>query len=168
MVNRVRKSEFIPQGNGDSAGFVVQGNRSPIFDFGLVSGAANRAYAVIENATPVKTLTANTTLTVADVNKTIVFNAAAAIVATLPSAAAVPGGRFKFVTRTAATSGTGHAVSPVAAESVGGGVTGLTTTVNKDIYVPTASDAVTDRLEIVSDGTNWVVTDYVGAWAKEA
>lgn len=164
MVNYIRKTIFIPRGDGQKVGVVATEQNQVVFDF----GSAGRKYAQLVPAAPVRVLTSSAALVPADVGKTIVFDSTTSIIAGLPDAKLVPGGRLRFLWKQLTTASTGHGVSPLATQSVGGGVTALTEVVNKDLYSASGTDTVNDRLELVSDGTNWKVLDFVGAFTKEA
>lgn len=73
---------------------------------------------------------------------------------------------FTFVIKTAATSGTGHGVSPASVDQVR--VPGSTPTDNKDAYFATASDAVGNGFVVESDGKDgWLLYDINGTVAQE-
>lgn len=59
---------------------------------------------------------------------------------------------FDFVIMTAATSGTGHGVSPNAVDKVF--TPGATATDDKDVYFATAGDAVGNGFRLISDGVD--------------
>lgn len=168
MINRLRRCNTgVPLGNADSIGFGVDKTSDVVVaNYNATTG---KKYLLARPAVTFKTFTASGSLTKADSGKKIVFNSATPIVLELPAAANAKGCEFEFVWRTLATSGVGHAVSPVAADSIGGGITALTQTVNKDIFSATATDALTDRLHLASDGvSNWDVLELTGTITKEA
>ena len=74
---------------------------------------------------------------------------------------------FDFIIRTAATSGTGHGVSPSANDQVF--TPGATWTDNKDVYFATAGDAVGNGFRLTSDGVDgWILTHLNGTLSQEA
>lgn len=171
MLNRIRRQLVgRVQGNGDSIGFYVNRYDDIVADFGPTVGLK---YITPRPATSTKTLTASASLTKDDNGKTIIFDSTTSIIASLPSAAECKGCKFKFAWKQLTAAATGHGVSPVAADGVGGGIhPTLTSVVNKDLYSAQGTDAVTDRLTIESTGAAgtgaWVVTEYVGTFSKEA
>ena len=173
MINRLRYvgDVNVPQGNGDNIGFgVLRAGDTIVADFGASKG---QKYVQLTPTTPTLAVDADTTLTAAQANGlTVVFDDTTAVIVTLPAASDCKGCRIKFVWKQITAAGTGHGVAPVAVDGIGGGVTALTSTVDKAVYSDDATDAVTDRLEIVSTGAAgegaWVITDYVGTFTKEA
>lgn len=171
MINRIRRSYVgVPVGNADSVGVVITPENQLVLDYGVSLG--QKAIAQTPVTAPTRALTAAATLTPADSGKVIVFDSTTSIVATLPSAASCKGCRFRFAWKQLTAASTGHSVSPAATDGIGGGITALTTVVDKDVHSPNASDAVTDRLEIVSTGVPgtgaWVIVEAVGTFTKEA
>jgi hypothetical protein len=74
---------------------------------------------------------------------------------------------FDFVIDTAATSGTGHGVSPDSNDKIYG--VGLTAADNKDVYFATASDAVGNGFRLTSDGVDgYFLSQINGTIAREA
>lgn len=172
MINRLRRMRVgTPLGNADSIGFSVNTQDQIVANYGPTLG--EKVLQQVPVASPALVLTASTTLTAADSGKVVVFNDnAASIVATLPRASACKGCKFRFAWRQLPGAGVGHSVSPNALDGVGGGVTALTSVVDKDILSVAATDALTDRIEIVSTGATgtgaWIVTEAVGVISKEA
>ncbi len=81
------------------------------------------------------------------------WNSATSFIYTLPPVQkALKGVFFDFVIQTAATSGTGHSVSPAAADKIF--APGFTATDDKDIFFATAADAVGNGFRLVSDGVD--------------
>jgi hypothetical protein len=174
MINRIRRTRVgVPVGNSDSIGLAVTTANALIANYGLGEASTSRERVIpqVPVTEPVKLITADTTLTAADSGKTIVFNDASGNIATLPNAKNCKGCRFTFYTKVLATSGV-HSVSPNALDGIGGGVSALTTVIDKDLQNDTGSDAVGDRVTIQSTGANgtgaWVITDFIGAYAKQA
>jgi hypothetical protein len=175
VINRLRRTRVgVPIGNSDSIGLAVTTSNTIVANYGKTA-AGVVTEKVIPQApvdSPVKVLTASGALDVADAGKVIVFDSTTSIVATLPSAASCKGCRYRFHWKQLTSASTGHSVSPAATDGVGGGVTALTTVINKDVHSPNASDAVTDRLEIQSTGVAgtgaWVIVEAVGTFTKEA
>jgi hypothetical protein len=74
---------------------------------------------------------------------------------------------YTFVIKTAATSGTGHGVSPNAVDQIR--VPGATPTDNKDLLFVTATDAVGNGFTIECDGKDgWFAYDLMGTFSQEA
>lgn len=96
------------------------------------------------------------------------WNSATAFNFTLPPVQkALKGVFFDFIVSTAATSGTGHGVSPNANDKVF--APGVTATDDKDIYFDTASDAVGNGFRLISDGVDgWHLVHLNGTIAQEA
>ena len=93
------------------------------------------------------------------------FIGAVDAVFTLPAVtSALKGVWFTFTTGVA-SSGTGLAISPAAADFIGGN--GLTQVVNKDLINTGATDRVGDSVTIYCDGTAWWIEALLGTWAKE-
>lgn len=163
MINRIRRSNYIPQGTGETAGLVVE-DRSDrlVLDLGAVKG---RRYL---DGNSLDTKTAAFTLTNGEAGKTIVFSGTASVIATLPKAAAAnKGAIYIFVVGSLPSSGAGHAVSPNAADTIIGAH--FTPAANKDVICSAATDRLGDLLEVQSDGvSNWYVTSVIGTWAREA
>jgi len=109
-----------------------------------------------------------TTLKASDSGKTVWWNSATAVTVTLPPVLKHQKGVFfDFIIRTAATSGTGHGVSPDANDKVW--TPGATPTDNKDVYFATAGDAVGNGFRLTSDGVDgWILTALNGTLSQEA
>lgn len=171
MINRLRiipTNIRVPEGNGDNVGFgVLAASDQIVVDFGRVKG---RKYVVTTPASPVRLVTAAVTLTPAQVSGTVTFDTTTSTLVTLPLAASCKGCRIRATWKQITAAGTGHGFNPQAVDGIGLGVhPTLTAVVNKEIYSASGTDAVTDRLELTSDGVNtWLITDYVGAFTKEA
>jgi hypothetical protein len=170
LINRIRRTYVgVPVGNADSVGVAVLPNDVVVLDFGVAKG--QKIVQTVPVTAPTKDVTADTTLTSADNGKTIIFADASGNIVTIPSAVDCKGCVFTFYTKVVATSLV-HSVSPAAADGIGGGVSALTTVINKDLQNDTGSDAVGDTITIQSTGVAgtgaWVVTAFSGAYAKEA
>lgn len=113
------------------------------------------------------TATAAYTLKNSDSGSVCEWNSATAFNFNLPPVSAANDGcRFHFVIKTAATSGTGHGVSPASVDQVR--VPGQTPTDNKDAYFATASDAVGNGFTLESDGKDgWLLFAINGTVAQE-
>lgn len=96
------------------------------------------------------------------------WNSATAFNFSLPPAQkALKGVFFDFIIQTAATSGTGHGVSPAAVDKIF--APGVTATDDKDIYFAEASDAVGNGFRLVSDGVDgWHLIFLNGTISQEA
>jgi len=112
--------------------------------------------------------TAAYTLKSSDSGTIYKWNSATSFVFQLPPVQkALKGVFFDFVVQTAATGGTGHAVSPDSADKIF--APGVTATDNKDIYFATASDAVGNGFRLVSDGVDgWHLIFLNGTLSQEA
>ncbi len=112
--------------------------------------------------------TAAYTIKESESGTTFVWNSATAFNFTLPAVKPRNKGIFfDFIIRTAATSGTGHGVSPNANDLVDGATaTGVD---DKDVYFATASDAIGNGFRLVSNGsTGWQAKHINGTLAQEA
>lgn len=112
--------------------------------------------------------TAAATLTATDSGKTVAWNSATSFNFTLPAVQKSQKGIFfHFIVNTAATSGTGHGVTPAAVDKIT--APGITATDDKDIYFATAGDAVGNGFTLVSDGVDgWFVQKINGTVSQEA
>lgn len=117
---------------------------------------------------PAMTVTADTTLTPANVNNLIEINAAATKVMTLPAASAVQGGqRFRFVQQVATSSGVGHTIHPVGTDVMRGN--GFTPSAAKGAVNTQATARIGDAITVESNGVDaWYIVSLTGAWAREA
>lgn len=162
MINRVRRSNYIPEGTGETSGFVVEDRSGRLV---LDLGPGERRYL---DGNQLEEQAAAFTVANDDAGKTFVFDAAASVIATLPKAAAAnKGAKLTFVVGVLATSGTGHAVSPNAADAiVGNGYSGA---VDKDAVCVVASDRIGDSLTVQSNGADaWIIVGITGTWTEEA
>lgn len=114
------------------------------------------------------TATAAYTLKARESGSVCKWNSATAFNFNLPPVSKAQKGVFyDFVVFTAATSGTGHGISPASVDRVF--VQGATPTDNKDAYFATASDAVGNGFRATSDGVDgWHLTAINGTVAQEA
>lgn len=96
------------------------------------------------------------------------WDSATAFLFTLPPVQKeLKGVYFDFQIDTAATSGTGHGVSPAAADKIMGA--GLTPADDKDVYFATAGDAVGNGFRLVSDGVDgWHLIFLNGTLTRES
>lgn len=94
----------------------------------------------------------------------LIKSSAADVVVTLPLAATHKGAVVTVVNGVLST-GTGLSLSPNAADNIYGN--GLTAVDDKDLINTGATDVVGDSATVVSDGTNWLITNVTGTWAKE-
>lgn len=172
MLNRIRKTNSIPQGSGETAGFVVKtSNNRPVFDLGssadasATSGVAEKRY--IPGNTYVSK-TANFSVTAKDAGKTFGANSAAQQIASLPASNADSiGMEVTFVLEALPTAGVGFSVSPTATNQIiGNGFVGAN---DKDAIFSAASDRIGDALTLVADGNGkWIIKSVVGTVAREA
>lgn len=168
MVNRIRKTDFVPAGNGQSVGNVVNSKNEVIVDFG---NGVQRALVQQQPLASrfISVTSGNVTLTPAQSGSTVVFDSTTSRLANLPAAASCPSCVFKFAWKQLTSASTGHGLNPVAADYVGGGITGLTVVVNKDLYSAQGTDTINDRLTVESNGVNgWIVTEAFGTFSKES
>jgi len=139
-----------------TAAGVAQASKAAVLD-------ANKTIVGVRR--PVATVTADATLTEADSGKVIILNAAASKTISLPATAA--GLTFTFVHQVATTSGTGHAISPVAADLIRGN--GLTPADDKDLICTQGTSRIGDSVTLVGDGVDgWYITAITGTWARQA
>ena len=112
--------------------------------------------------------TAAYTLKSSDSGTIFKWNSTTAFNFTLPPVQkALKGVFFDFIIQTAATSGTGHGVSPAAVDKIF--APGVTATDDKDIYFATAGDAVGNGFRLVSDGVDgWHLIFQNGTISQEA
>jgi hypothetical protein len=112
--------------------------------------------------------TAAYTLKSSDSGTIYKWNSTTAFNFTLPPVqTALKGVFFDFIIQTAATSGTGHGVSPAAVDKIF--APGVTATDDKDIYFATAGDAVGNGFRLVSDGVDgWHLIFQNGTISQEA
>ena len=97
--------------------------------------------------------TAAYTIKSSESGTTFVWNSATAFNFSLPPVRSWnKGDWFDFVIRTAATSGTGHGISPSALDKIAGAT--ATAVDDKDVYFATASDAIGNGFRAVSDGVD--------------
>jgi hypothetical protein len=108
------------------------------------------------------------TATLEDAGKIFTAGAVASVVVTLPDADADSMGALYTLAATGlASSGTGHAFSPQAADQIIGN--GFTAEADKDAVLIVASDRVGDLLTVVSLGNgSWLIEQVVGTWTREA
>jgi len=125
--------------------------------------------AVVAGFTPVVKKTAAYTVKNSDAGSLFKWNSATAFVFSLPPVKKTAAGvYFDFSIETAATSGTGHGVSPDSNDKVFG-VAGATPTDNKDVYFATAGDAIGNGFRLISDGVDgWHVVALDGTLSQEA
>jgi hypothetical protein len=124
-----------------------------------------RVFGKLGTAATIKTITAATTLTDSDSGKVIILNAAAGKVVTLPSVA-VAGFNVKIIVG-AAFATTNFTVVALTNKIQGGVIVNSTYVPAVDentISFVASAETVGDFAELVSDGTNWLLTG-VGALA---
>ena len=123
--------------------------------------------ATTDAVTPVVKKTAAYTVKPSDSGTLFKWNSATAFNFNLPPVSkATAGIYFDFSIETAATSGTGHGVSPASADKIFGAGT---PTDNKDVYFATAGDAVGNGFRLISDGVDgWHLTAIFGTLTQEA
>jgi hypothetical protein len=111
--------------------------------------------------------TAAATLTPSDSGKTFAWNSATAFNFTLPPVQKSQKGIFyHFIIQTAATSGTGHSVTPNSVDKIV--APGITAADAKYVYFATAQDAAGNGFTLVSDGVDgWFVQAINGTLTRE-
>ena len=120
----------------------------------MANAKALKRPAVTAGVTPVVKKTAAYTIKNSDSGTFFKWNSATAFNFTLPPVKKTAAGIFfDFAIETAATSGTGHGVSPASVDKIFG-VAGATPTDDKDVYFKTADDALGDGFRLVSDGVD--------------
>lgn len=156
-------------GSGTQTGILQDSNVCRIRGVEVIDNGTGLTRGLVGNSEPVKTLTANATLSALDSGATFLIGAAD-LTLTLPSSPSVgPGVRFTFIMTSAGLStGSGLAISPqsadyIAMSRVSAGVD------NKDLQLSGANDAAGDCVTIVSDGSNgWYAVGPIGKWAIES
>ena len=100
--------------------------------------------------------------------QTFVWNSTTAFNFNLPPVAkSSKGVFFNFIIRTAATSGTGHGISPSTLDKIYGAT--ASAVANKDVYFATAADAISNGFVAISDGdTGWQLVNVSGTLSQEA
>lgn len=154
----------------DESGTAFSGSEAAFTD-GVTAGQAIASKAVVlgtdiaAQGVHEKVVLAQATGSVAATQSGTTFVCAVDAVITLPAVSSSNKGcRFIFVCG-AVSSGTGLSISPNAADNIYG--QGLTANDDKDLINSGATDRLGDLAEIVSDGTNWLITRLVGTWAKQ-
>lgn len=101
-------------------------------------------------------------LSVADHGATVVCTNAASCIVSLP--ATQKGLTYTLVVGSLPT-GSGHALSPVAADKIIGN--GFTAADDKDALCPVATDRLGDTITVVGDGVDgWYITSVIGTWTN--
>lgn len=112
----------------------------------------------------VEKVTASKSIGYSDHGKTFFADSTTSVVLTLP--ATKKGVTYTFVVEQL-TAGTGHALSPNAADQIIGN--GFTPAVDKDAICSGATDRLGDSITVVGDGElGWYITSVTGTWAREA
>lgn len=165
MENRIRRTNLVPKGNGQSAGVVVKYDGLNKGRLAINRDGTNDEYIP---AGRVRILTAAATLTPADDGSLVIFPAGAGIAVTLPPTA--PGLTFTFAIGGLSTSGV-HAISPAAVDKIF--APGVTAADNKDLTSSATADTIGDFVTLRGDGVDgWYVTA-IGEgtpdnWVREA
>lgn len=98
---------------------------------------------------------------------TLVLVTVADKIVNLPASDQTSKGQVVKVVVMAASGGTGAQINPATGDTIKG--SGITASANKNLINTGATDAVGDTAELVADGAgNWVVTNLIGTWAREA
>jgi hypothetical protein len=127
----------------------------------LERGASGTSYQIV---------TANTTLTVANIGGIVSANTASTITITLPPVATLtPGDRLRITQQQAPAAGAGLTVAINGADT--GTVTmygnGFTAAAGKGAVNTQATARAGDAIEVVFDGTNWGIVSVLGTWARQ-
>lgn len=118
-------------------------------------------------STQIETLTATNTLTAGDSGKTLFLNSATEFVTTLPSPEA--GLRFNFYVTAAPSSASYTIVTAGSANIIVGHVVSSEDAAGSGDFEASGGDTITlvdakavkgDRVELISDGTNWYATAF--------
>lgn len=163
MINRLRRSNTVPEGSGETTGFVVE-DRYGVLTYNL-GGSDNDLRRRVEGNQFVSK-TANFSVTAKDHGKTFAFDDdAGSLVASLPDTTDVfPGFKVRFVVAKLAGAGDGHAISPVASDQIIGN--GFTPADDTDVECSAGTDRLGDLIELEADGVlGWYVTRVIGTWA---
>lgn len=134
----------------------------------MANAKALKRPSVVPGFTPVIKKTAAFTLRNSDAGTLFKWNSATSFNFTLPPVSKIRAGVFfDFSIETAATSGTGHGVSPASVDKIFG-IPDATATDDKDAYFATASDKIGYGFRLVSDGVDgWHLVNAVGTVAQE-
>ena len=155
----------------DESGTAFSGTEAAMIE-GVTAGVAQASKAVVlDSALPatgqcLPVVTGQATATVTAARSGTIFICAVDAVMTLPAAAAGLEGVYYTFVCGSLSGGTGLSISPNAADNIYGN--GLTAVDNKDLINTGATDVVGDSATVVCDGTNWLITNVTGIWAKEA
>lgn len=160
-VDRLVRTNLIPNNGPGGAPIVYEKDTKRI---AYKDGDQEKRYVQGET---VEALTEAYTATLEDAGKIFTAGAVASVVVTLPSADADSiGARYTLALTGLASSGTGHAFSPQAADQIIGN--GFTAAVDKDAICVVASDRVGDKLTVVSLGNgSWLIESVIGTWTRE-
>jgi hypothetical protein len=113
---------------------------------------------------PVEIVTGADALTAEESGKVMMINSTTTRIISLPATAA--GLVYTIVVKVAATSGTGHSISPVAADKII--ESSITPADDKDLINTQATGAAGDSITLVGDGVDgWLVVAKTGTWARE-
>lgn len=148
----------VPQGTGDSAGFVALKDGDQIAaNFGPVRGTK---YVATVPATPVLAVdVTGATLTASDSGKVIALDDTDTVNVNLPKASECKGCSYTFFQKQSDAVGLGHTITPYAGDFVGGGITALTVDADDILLNCIDGDAVGNRWTVTSNGTTgWTVT----------
>lgn len=125
------------------------------------------AQAISRTRSQVKTLSANTTLSPADLPGLVKVTGTATVVITLPLAALCKGASITLVGVAATAAGAGLTLDVNAADTMNGN--GFTAAAGKGAVNSQATSRAGDTITAVSDGgTAWYITAVTGTWAREA
>lgn len=146
VINRLRKAEQLPDGNGETAGFMVDRNSDRVV--ANLDGPAGDGTRFVRLDQVVNRAAAYTVKS-REVGKTFGFNATTGFTITLPAASAVPAGEFEFLIVQTAGSGN-HAIDILATDTiVGAGASG-----GAGEQLDLTGFAAGDAIKLKSDGVS--------------
>lgn len=166
MENRIRRTDLLPSGNGQSMGIAVKSSGASKGRVAINRDGTNVEYLAVNGRH--RALTAATTLTAADDGAFLTFGAGAGFAVTLPPTAA--GLTYTFAIAGLSTSGV-HAISPNANDKIFG--PGITAADDKDLTSLAAADTIGDFVTLKGDGVDGWFVVAIGEgtpdnWAREA
>jgi hypothetical protein len=129
------------------------------------SGLSVTGFTATGEVLPIEITTGADSLTAAESGKVMMIDSTTTRIISLPATAA--GLTYTITVKTAATSGNGHQISPVAADKIID--TAITPADDKDLINTQATGKAGDSVTLVGDGVDgWLVVAKTGTWAREA
>lgn len=149
---------------GDGLGSTADGTVQLLAGGVAAATATASGIQLAAQTTPVEIITGADTLDAADSGKVIAINSTTSRIITLPATAA--GLTYTVFVATAATSGAGHSVAPVAADKIM--ESSVTVADDKSLINTQATGKSGDSLTLVGDGVDgWYVIAKTGTWARQ-